>query len=62
MGRKPKSPDKIRTCIDVDRQLWAWVKFEAALKGKTTSEIVENLIKEYYQHKKAKFPKEIPAF
>jgi len=45
MVREEKKKDKIRTTIDIDREVWAQVKSEATIKGEKASEIVERKLK-----------------
>ena len=43
---------KTRTTVDVNRELWSWVKQQATAKAKKTSEIIEDLIREKKESQK----------
>ena len=42
---------KTRTTIEVDRELWSFVKQEATAKGKMMIEILEDILRERYKER-----------
>jgi hypothetical protein len=54
MVREKKEENKVRTTIDISREAWSFVKCDSTLKGKKTSEIIEDLIRQVYDKKSEK--------
>ncbi|MEM2367022.1 MAG: hypothetical protein QXQ50_02165 [Candidatus Bathyarchaeia archaeon] len=44
--------DKVKTIIQIDRQVWSEVKKEAFLKGETVSQVVERKLIESFKASK----------
>ena len=50
---------KTRTTIEVDRELWSFVKQEATAKRRKVSEIIEDILRERYKNRYAKAIREV---
>jgi len=50
---------KTRTTIDVDFELWSFVKQEATAKRRKVSEIIEEILCERYKNRYAKAIREV---